>query len=91
MIVACPGLYHFHAFGFLPTDGFELRFRTYTSNHNYYIDTAFSEMLPPASNEPRCGVLAAKTKAIAGTYEKPTTYLSECHVRFIYRTNGNCT
>ena len=65
---------HFPLSGFLSTEGFELRsFCTYTSKEYFVIDGGYSERVPPASNAPRCGVLAAETKTAASSHQQSTT------------------
>ena len=74
--------------GFLFTEGFEsCYFYTYTSNEYFLIDGGYSERVPSASNAPRCGVLAAETKAAA--YQPPATDYATCrvvHLRCFYYT-----
>ena len=65
---------HFPTSGFLHAEGFESRsFCTNTSNEYFLNDGGYSERVPPASNAPRCRVLAAETKTAASSHEQPTT------------------
>ena len=69
---ATPG--HFPISSFLSTKGFESRsFGTYASNEYFLTDNGYSERVPPASNAPRCEVLAAETKITASSRQEPTT------------------
>ena len=49
-----------------------------TSNEYFLFDREYYERVSPASNAPRCGVLAAETKTAASSQRPPTTQLAEC-------------
>ena len=69
-----PTLGQFPISGFISAEGFESRsFCTYSSNEYFLIDGGYSERVPPASNTPRCGVLAAETKTAASSHQQSTT------------------
>ena len=64
--------------GFLSAEGFESRsFCMYTSNESIFsyvrIGGGYSERVPPASNAPRCWMLAAETKIAASSHQQPPT------------------
>ena len=63
--------------------------RAFRTSINFLVGDGYSERVPPTSNAPRCGVLAAETKTAASSQQQPTT--KACRMlpfRCFYHTKG---